>query len=156
MQVYYLKCSDQLGRIRNQHGRYFFPVTIFTNIWNSFLEVVLYYEVLNLPWSFILSIYCVCSCLVDVVLSLVYAYFCGTSVEFFSLRINFITYWIGLLRLHRISLAQWIFASYGLYDVINGETFKLHLDCGRGVAGRGAEVPADGPGHIWIVSVHGL
>jgi hypothetical protein len=32
MQVYYLKCSGRLGRIRNQHGRYHFPLDMLTDL----------------------------------------------------------------------------------------------------------------------------
>jgi hypothetical protein len=32
MQVYYLKCSDQVGKIQNQHGRYHFLLLSSTSL----------------------------------------------------------------------------------------------------------------------------
>lgn len=92
MQVYYLKCSDQLGRIRNQHGRYPFPLNIFTNIWNGFLEVPLYYEVLTLKFHFV-NLLCLFLTIANCLMVDVIIYFCpsfmhiskGPSLSFFFL-----------------------------------------------------------------------
>ena len=137
MQVYYLKCSDHLGRIRNQHGRYPFPLNIFTNIWNGFLEVPLYYEVLTLKFHFV-NLLClfltIANCLMVDVIICFYPSFMhiskGSSLSFFSLWeaiSGCLRYWIGTPRLHPVSLVQLLFVSYGFYDVITGETSNLAL-----------------------------
>jgi hypothetical protein len=106
MQVYYLKCSDQLGRIRNQHGRYPFPLNIFTNIWNGFLEVPLYYEVLTLKFHFV-NLLCLFLTIANCLMVDVIIYFCpsfmhiskGPSLSFFSYEKQFqVTCVIGLVH----------------------------------------------------------